>query len=189
MGVGLQRRHQNPYLEVVKRIQDGMIGDVQYMRVYWNGSGVWNYPRKPDQTEMEYQMRNWYYFAWLCGDHIVEQHIHNIDVGNWIKGAHPVEAHGLGGREVRKFGPRRFGHIYDHHAVEFTYADGTKMFSQCQHIPNCWSAILGIRHGHPGSLPDFEGIGRNCVIRDGQGKRAIGSAARVPAPTARNTSI
>jgi predicted dehydrogenase len=84
-------------------------------------------------------MRNWYYFNWLCGDHIVEQHIHNLDVSNWLKDAHPVSANGMGGREVRK--GKEHGEIFDHHCVEFTYADGSKMMSQCRHMPDCWNEV------------------------------------------------
>ncbi|RZM21921.1 MAG: Gfo/Idh/MocA family oxidoreductase, partial [Pedobacter sp.] len=77
--VGLQRRYQANYRETIKRIEDGAIGDITGGQVYWNSGGVWVRPRQAGQTEMEYQMRNWYYFNWLCGDHIVEQHVHNID--------------------------------------------------------------------------------------------------------------
>ena len=84
------------YNETIKRVHDGAIGDVVALRVYWNGSGVWVRARKPEQTEMEYQMRNWYYFNWLCGDHIVEQHIHNLDVGNWVKGGASRRGPGAG---------------------------------------------------------------------------------------------
>ncbi len=139
LGVGLQRHHQYPYIETIKRLQDGAIGDLVSMRAYWNGGGVWVRGRKPQQTEMEYQMRNWYYFNWLCGDHIVEQHIHNLDVINWLKAAYPVRAEGMGGREVRK-GPNH-GEIFDHHAVEFEYADGSRMFSFCRHIRGCWNSV------------------------------------------------
>ena len=92
LGVGLQRHHQKSYLETIKRLQDGEIGDIICTRVYWNSAGVWVRPRQEGQTDMEYQMRNWYYFNWLCGDHIVEQHIHNLDVSNWLKGSHPIKA-------------------------------------------------------------------------------------------------
>jgi len=141
VGVGLQRHHEEKYLETIKRIKDGAIGDVNTLRVYWNGGGVWD-PRKTREQvsgEMEYQMRNWYYYNWLCGDHITEQHIHNLDVGNWIKDAYPVECQGMGGRQVRT--DKKYGEIYDHFAVEYTYADGTKMFSQCRHIRQCWNAV------------------------------------------------
>ena len=88
---------------------------------------------------MQYQVRNWYYFNWLGGDHIVEQHIHNLDVSNWLKGAYPVRCQGLGGRQVR-IAPE-YGEIYDHFACEYEYADGTRMFSYCRHIPNCWDSV------------------------------------------------
>jgi len=139
VGIGLQRHHQVPYLETIKRLHDGQIGDIVAMRCYWNDAGVWVHPRQPGQTEMEYQMRNWYYFTWLGGDHILEQHIHNLDVINWVKQGHPVRAHGLGGRQVRV--AKEFGQIFDHHAVEFEYADGSRCFSQCQHIANCWASV------------------------------------------------
>lgn len=148
LGIGLQRHHQNDYLETMKRLHDGAIGDVHTLRVYWNGAGVWVRERKEGQTEMEYQMRNWYYFNWLSGDHIVEQHIHNLDVGNWLKGAYPVRAQGMGGREVRR-GPDT-GEIFDHHAVEFEYADGSRMFSYCRHIPNCWDSVSEHAQGTKG---------------------------------------
>lgn len=139
LGVGLQRHHQAEYIETIKRLQDGAIGDIVATRVYWNGAGVWVHPKTPDQTEMQYQVRNWYYFNWLGGDHIVEQHIHNLDVSNWLKGAYPVRCQGLGGRQVR-IAPE-YGEIYDHFACEYEYADGTRMFSYCRHIPNCWDSV------------------------------------------------
>ncbi len=151
VGVGLQRHHQNTYRETVKRLHDGLIGDIIALRVYWNGGGVWD-PRKTRQevaSEMEYQMRNWYYYTWLCGDHICEQHIHNLDVGCWVKGAHPVKAYGMGGREVR-IAPK-YGEIYDHFSVEYEFEDGTRMFSQCRHIPNCWNSVTEHAHGSKGT--------------------------------------
>jgi predicted dehydrogenase len=137
--VGLQRHYQNSYKELYGRVKDGMIGDVTSGQVYWNSDGVWVRKRETGQTEMEYQMRNWYYFNWLCGDHIVEQHIHNIDVMNWFKGAYPVKAMGMGGRQVRT--GKEFGEIFDHHYVEYHYADGTIMNSQCRHIKGTYSRV------------------------------------------------
>jgi len=163
LAVGLQRRHEKRYLETVQRIHDGALGDILVTRVYWNGGGVWVRGRKPQQTEMEYQMRNWYYFNWLCGDHIVEQHIHNLDVGNWLLNDHPQSAQGQGGREVRK--DREHGEIFDHHIVEFTYENGAKMFSQCRHIRNCWNNVSEYVHGTKGSAKISGG-----PIRDGDGK-------------------
>ena len=137
--VGLQRHYQNSYKELYGRVKDGMIGDITSGQVYWNSDGVWVRKRETGQTEMEYQMRNWYYFNWLCGDHIVEQHIHNIDVMNWFKGAYPVKAMGMGGRQVRT--GKEFGEIFDHHYVEYHYADGTIMNSQCRHIKGTYSRV------------------------------------------------
>lgn len=146
VGVGLQRHHQLGYLETMNRLHDGAIGDIVAMRCYWNGTTPWVHPRAELEkkagrklTEMEYQMRNWYYFAWIGGDHIVEQHIHNLDVINWVKKGHPIRAHGMGGCEVRK--GKDYGEIFDHHAVEFEYADGSRCFSQCRHINGCWSNV------------------------------------------------
>lgn len=149
IGIGLQRHHQNNYLETIKRLQDGAIGDFVTARVYWNGAGLWVRERQSDWTEMEYQMRNWYYFNWLCGDHIVEQHIHNMDVVNWLRDDHPVRAQGMGGREVRK--GQNHGEIFDHHSVEFEYEDGGRMFSFCRHIPGCWDSVSEHVHGTKGS--------------------------------------
>ncbi len=149
VAVGLQRHHEQRYIETMNRLHEGIIGDIVCSRVYWNGGGVWVRERTEDQTEMEYQMRNWYYFNWLCGDHINEQHIHNLDVGNWLKRDYPVRANAIGGREVRK--GKDHGQIFDHHSVEYTYADGSKMFSQCRHIPNCWNAVSEHAHGTNGS--------------------------------------
>ena len=150
VAVGLQRRHERRYMETIKRLQDGAIGDIILTRAYWNGGGVWVRPRRENQSEMEYQMRNWYYFNWLCGDHIVEQHIHNLDVINWLMGGYPVSAQGQGGRQVRN--GKEHGQIFDHHVVEFTYADGSKMFSQCRHIPDTWNAVSEHAHGSKGTV-------------------------------------
>jgi predicted dehydrogenase len=141
VAVGLQRHHQDSYLEMIKRLKDGQLGKLIYLRSYWNGGPPAKIAvdRKLSQTEMEHQLRNWYFFAWLSGDHICEQHIHNLDVCNWIKGGPPVSAHGMGGRQVRT--GKEYGHIYDHHAVEYLYEDGTRMFSQCRQIPQCFSTV------------------------------------------------
>ena len=149
--VGLQRHYQKKYQKWVDLLQEGVIGDITSSRVYWNSGGVWVRPRKPGQTEMEYQMQNWYYFNWLCGDHINEQHIHNLDVGNWVKQAYPVRASGMGGRQVRT-GPEH-GEIFDHHMVEYEYADGSFMHSQCRHIKGCPTMVTEAFHGTNGTAP------------------------------------
>jgi predicted dehydrogenase len=146
--VGLQRHYQNSYRELYKR--KDMIGDITSAQAWWNNDGVWVRGRKDGQTEMEYQMRNWYYFNWLCGDHINEQHIHNIDVINWFKGGYPVKAQGMGGREVRK--GKDHGEIYDHHFVEFHYADGSILNSQCRHIKNTMAKVDELLVGTKGKI-------------------------------------
>jgi predicted dehydrogenase len=148
--VGLQRHYQKVYREIMKRVHDGKIGDIVAGSVYWNNDGVWVRERKAGQTEMEYQMRNWYYFNWLCGDHITEQHIHNIDVMNWAKKGHPVRAQGMGGRNVRV--GKEFGEIFDHHFVEFEYADGSMLSSQCRHQPGTMSRVDEHLIGTKGSV-------------------------------------
>jgi myo-inositol 2-dehydrogenase/D-chiro-inositol 1-dehydrogenase len=156
VGVGLQRHHQAGYIETIKRLQDGAIGDIIATRAYWNGNTPWVRKRADLEkaagrklTEMEYQMRNWYYFNWICGDHITEQHIHNLDVINWLKDGFPVKANGMGGAEVRV--GKDFGEIFDHHAVEFEYADGSRLFSQCRHQVGCWNSVSEHAHGSKGT--------------------------------------
>jgi myo-inositol 2-dehydrogenase / D-chiro-inositol 1-dehydrogenase len=154
VSIGLQRHHDPKYIETIDRLKEGMIGDIIATRVYWNGQPLWSFNRESNWTEMEYQMRNWYYYVWLCGDHIVEQHIHNMDVSNWLLDAHPVEAYGMGGRQVRT--GKQFGQIFDHHAVEFTYANGVKMFSQCWHYDRCDGSVTEHAHGTKG-VADISG--------------------------------
>ena len=148
--VGLQRHYQRNYREVARRLKEGAGGDIVAGQVYWNSAGVWVNPRKPEYTELEYQLRNWYYFNWICGDHILEQHIHNIDVANWFIGAHPVSAQGMGGREVRK--GKEYGEIFDHHFVEFVYPEGQVIASQCRHQPGCYNRVEEVFQTTGGSV-------------------------------------
>ncbi|MBN4048506.1 Gfo/Idh/MocA family oxidoreductase [Flavobacteriaceae bacterium AH-315-O20] len=148
--VGLQRHFQRSYLETYKRIQEGAIGNIVSGQVYWDGGGVWVRPRKENMTEMEYQMRNWYYFNWLCGDHILEQHVHNIDVANWFIGEYPIKAQGMGGREVRK--GKDHGEIFDHHFVEFEYPGGAIISSQCRHQQGCMHRVSETFQGTLGNV-------------------------------------
>lgn len=153
--VGLQRHYQTVYREWVDRLQQGIIGDIVSSRVYWNMGGLWVKDRKPEATEMAYQVDNWYYFTWICGDHIVEQHVHNIDVSNWVKQAYPVRALGSGGRQVRV--GKQYGEIFDHHVVEFEYADGSRMFSHCRQVPGSKESVTEGFHGTNGTAP-FPGM-------------------------------
>ena len=158
VGVGFQRRHTPSYVETIEKIHDGAIGKLMFLRAYWNGGGIWNRRRaelagilKREPTEMEYQVFNWYHFCWVSGDNICEQHIHNLDVCNWAKGDHPVAANGMGGCSLRYLGDwKGTGQIFDHHFVEFTYKDDTKMFSQCRHMANCWEPVGEAAHGTKG---------------------------------------
>ncbi|MCC9600841.1 Gfo/Idh/MocA family oxidoreductase [Stieleria sp. JC731] len=151
VGIGLQRRHEAQYLETVGRIHDGAIGDLIALRVYWNGGGIWYRNRSADQTEMGFQCNNWYHFNWLSGDQICEQHIHNLDVGCWLKGEYPVECNGMGGRGLREGGDASKSQIFDHTFCEYTFADGTKMFSQGRHLSGGWNHVAEYAHGTKGT--------------------------------------
>jgi predicted dehydrogenase len=147
---GTQRRHEAGYIEAIKRIQDGEIGDVTSARGYWNGQGIWFRPRKEGMSDLAYQLNNWYHFVWLCGDHIVEQHVHNLDVCNWAIGAHPTKAVGLGGRSNRQQGDASVvGQIFDHFAVDYEYPKGVHVMSMCRQIAgteeNVSEAVVGTK--------------------------------------------
>jgi len=163
--VGFQRRFQRNYREAIQRIHDGQIGDVVSGQVYWNSGGVWLRPRKPGQTEMEYQMHNWFYFNWLCGDHIVEQHVHNIDIANWIKGKYPVSIQGTGSRAHRT--GKDHGEIYDNFAVELTYDDGTVVYSQCRHFEGITNRVDETFQATKGRI--YLSAGNQAVLWDAQG--------------------
>jgi predicted dehydrogenase len=127
---GTQRRHQTSYVELMKRVHDGQIGEIVSAQVYWNMGDLWVRKREPEMSEMEWQCRNWLYFSWLSGDHIVEQHVHNIDVANWAFASLPKNVAGMGGRQARV--APEFGNIYDHFAVEFEYENGVRVASYCR---------------------------------------------------------
>jgi myo-inositol 2-dehydrogenase / D-chiro-inositol 1-dehydrogenase len=167
---GTQRRHQTGYRETMKRVHDGEIGDIVGASCYWNGHGIWFHPRSelkklgvPD-SDLAYQLYNWYHFQWICGDHIVEQHIHNLDVVNWAIGSHPLKAWGLGGRlnlggqSNRRAGdPNEVGNIFDHFCIEYEYPNGVKVHSYCCHID-----------GTVGNVSEFlVGSKYHCRTQDG----------------------
>jgi predicted dehydrogenase len=140
IAAGTQRRHMPSYRETIGRIQGGEIGDILYAKCYWNGGQIWVVDRQEGWSDLEWQLRNWNYFTWLSGDHIVEQHVHNLDIMNWVLGAHPLRAvSALGGRQSRT--GERHGHIFDHFAVEYEYPGEVAMFSQCRQINNCQNIV------------------------------------------------
>lgn len=152
IAAGTQRRHQLGYLETMKRIHDGAIGDLVGGRCYWNQGILWKVERQPDMSDLAWQMRNWYNFTWLCGDHIVEQHVHNIDVINWAFKDHPVRAVGMGGRTRTDPG---YGHIFDHFAVDYEYPNGVHVMSMCRQISNCENSVSEALVGTKGTCrPD-----------------------------------
>ena len=132
---GTIKRHQANYVATVKRIHEGLIGKILSAQCYYNTGELWNHGRKPEWSDMEWQCRNWLYFTWLSGDHIVEQHIHNIDVMNWVLRSHPVKCMAMGGRQVRT--DPAYGHIFDHFTVEYEYPGGVRMMSMCRQSDGC----------------------------------------------------
>lgn len=135
---GTQRRHHAGYLELMNRIHNGDIGEIVAAQGYWNDGG-WDGPTgKPaHMSDMEWQIRHWVHFTWLSGDQIVEQHVHNIDVINWALRSHPVQALGMGGREVRG----GEGNIFDHFAIEFEYPNGMRVLTMCRQMDGCTNRI------------------------------------------------
>lgn len=160
--VGFKRRYAPSYIDMIARIHAGEIGDLVYGRVYWNGTSRPGFPREPGESEMHYQIRNWYFFTWMSGDHILEQHCHNLDVANWVmKGVMPVRATGQGGRQVRK--AKENGTIFDHHTVEFEYENGMRILSQCCQIGGkCQKDVSEHFHGTKG-MADLAANGRFLI--------------------------
>ncbi len=138
VAAGTQRRHQTGYIETIKRLHDGAIGDITTLRVYWvNGGPIWHRGEHGD-TDLERQIRNWYHYIWLSGDHICEQHVHNLDVANWIMKDHPVKCWGMGARQ--QLGGKS-GEIWDNFAIEYEYASGARMYAYCGQIKRDWSSV------------------------------------------------
>ncbi|MCK4466492.1 MAG: Gfo/Idh/MocA family oxidoreductase, partial [Bacteroidales bacterium] len=129
---GTQRRHQRDYLKTYEQVLNGEIGEIVAANCYWNSGKLWHVNRKEGWTDMEWMIRNWVNWLWLSGDHIVEQHVHNIDVINWFKGKHPIKAVGFGGRLRRITGDQ-----YDNFSIDFVYDDDVHMHSMCRQINDC----------------------------------------------------
>ena len=155
---GTQRRHERCYLDIMERIRSGEIGQPVAARCYWNMGGLWKRDRQPEWTDMEWQLRNWLYFAWLSGDHIVEQHVHNLDAVNWAIGSHPVKCTAMGGRQSRI--EDAFGHIFDHFAVDYEYADGVHAMSMCRQGDGCSSKVEEVIQGTNGRAVTSSGRAR-----------------------------
>ncbi|MDA1007464.1 MAG: Gfo/Idh/MocA family oxidoreductase [Planctomycetota bacterium] len=119
---GTQRRHEQCYIEAMERIHTGALGKLVAARAYWNMGGLWVIEPTAERSDMENQIRNWLYYTWLSGDHIVEQHVHNLDVINWAFQSVPESCIAVGGRQART--DPKFGHIFDHFAVDYEYPEG-----------------------------------------------------------------
>ena len=146
---GTQRRHDPGYNELMDRVHNGEIGDIIHGRAFWNMGGLWKHERQSGYSDMEWMIRNWLYFCWVSGDHIVEQHVHNIDVINWAVGAHPLKAIGAGGRQVRT--APVYGNIYDHFVIDFEYENGTHMTSMCRQWEGTDGLVAEFLSGSKGS--------------------------------------
>ena len=147
---GTQRRHQRNYVANYNQVKAGAIGDIVGGNVWWNGGKLWHRDNNPSWTEMEWMIRDWVNWTWLSGDHIVEQHVHNLDVMNWFTGSHPVTAHGMGSRLRRVTGDQ-----YDNFSIEFIFEDGRRFHSQCRQINGCWNSVAERLQGSKGST--------NCI--------------------------
>ncbi len=158
VAAGTQRRHEKCYLDAMERIRNGEIGEPVAARCYWNMGGLWKRDRQDNWSDMEWQMRNWLYFTWLSGDHIVEQHVHNIDATNWALGGHPVKCTGMGGRQAR-IDPS-YGHIYDHFAIDYEYPGGIHALSMCRQGDGCSSRVEEVIQGTKGRAITSSGRAR-----------------------------
>jgi predicted dehydrogenase len=146
VGVGFMWRHSQSREEAIRRIHDGMIGEVHTLRIY-RVHGPTVCPKLPaDVNELAFQIRHAFSFNWLCSGFLIDWHCHNIDVACWAKGAWPVSAQGMGGRCYPEA-----GNLLDHYTVEFTFPDGTKLFSFSRHMNGCWDTYADYAHGTKGS--------------------------------------
>ena len=143
---GTQRRHQRNFNHTYQQVKAGAIGDIVGGNFWWNGGKLWHRENNPSWTEMEWMIRDWVNWIWLSGDHIVEQHVHNLDVMHWFFGTHPVAARGMGSRQRRVTGDQ-----FDNFAVEYVFENGTHVHSQCRQIDGCWNLETNRVQGTKGS--------------------------------------
>jgi myo-inositol 2-dehydrogenase/D-chiro-inositol 1-dehydrogenase len=156
MVAGTQYRHFTPYIEAIKRVQDGTIGKLVAGNCYYNTGLLWNKERQPEWSDLEFQMRNWLYYTWLSGDHLVEQAIHNVDTLVWAFNAHPVRAVAMGGRQTRT--EPIWGHIYDHFTIDYEFPDGAHCMMMCRQQDACDKKIANEFVGTEGTafvLPQY----------------------------------
>jgi predicted dehydrogenase len=154
---GLCWRYAPKVMETVKRIQDGAIGDIVAIESHYNTGTEWYRGDDPKWSRMEYQIRNWLYYTWLGGDHIVEQAIHSLDKTAWLQhDASPVKASGMGGRQQRI--DKKFGNIFDHHTVFYEYPTGIRVYFTCQRQDNCGKFVDEVVLGTKGKAQVIKGV-------------------------------
>jgi len=168
---GTQRRHQEDYIETYKQVMNGAIGTITSAKAFWNQDHVWFREREEGWNDMEYMIRNWNNFCWLCGDHILDTHVHNIDVINWFMGKYPLKAIGYGGRHRRVTGDQ-----YDFFSIDFDYGNGVSSHSMCRQIDSCANGTGEVIMGTEGYT--------NCVntIWDLNGNVKLAIKTYIPAP-------
>jgi predicted dehydrogenase len=154
---GLCWRYDLGVRDTMKQIQDGAIGDIVTIQENYLTGTLWHRGRRPEWSEMEYQMRNWLYFNWLSGDHNVEQHIHSLDKALWLMGDKlPSRCYGLGGRQVRT--GEEYGNIFDHHAVVYEWDNGVKCFAFTRQMKGCSGDVDDYVYGTKGSATILKNI-------------------------------
>jgi predicted dehydrogenase len=144
---GTQRHHQRNYVEAYKKLMEGTIGEITGGAVYWNGGKLWHRDRQAGWTDCEWMIKDWVNWAWLSGDHIVEQHVHNLDVFTWFSGLKPLKAVGFGSRQRRVTGDQ-----FDNFSVDFTMDNGIHLHSMCRQIDGCANSVSEFVQGTRGSL-------------------------------------
>lgn len=161
---GTQRRHEKKYIELFKELNDNNgIGNLVSANIYWNGGKLWHRDSNPDWSEMEWMIRDWVNWTWLSGDHIVEQHVHNIDVASWYFGGFPEKALGFGSRQRRVTGDQ-----YDNFSVDYVMEDGRQIHSMCRQINSCGGGVYETFHG---SKARATTSGGKCQILDAAGNQ------------------
>lgn len=174
---GFETRYSRNAREAVQRVHDGQIGRILALQSTYNTGPLWHRGRPPEWTEMQFQLRNWYYFTWLSGDHLVEQHVHYNDFMAWIMNEEPPrQAWGYGGRQVRT--EAKFGDIFDHHAVVYEYEGGPRYYAFTRQQPGCFNDNFRLVLGTQGQLSSERGM--RILGLDGQIVWEAGREERPP---------